>query len=271
MLKFALPYLPASMAATVVQVIDRPILKALTNDSAVGIYQANYKLGIFMMLFVSMFQYAWQPFFLNNARNEKAKELYSQVLTLFLMAAGFIWVIISLFIDDIVTIEIAGKTIIGREFLSGLEIVPIILLAYIFHGLYVNFTAGIYIEEKTKYFPYITGAGAAVNVVVNLLLIPILGIMGAAFATLASYLVMSVSLFFVSQKFYKINYNYSRVLKLLGIIILIAVAYYYFFYNDLLNLPLKFLLLFIYFASLLLFKIVRKEEISSTLKAFLRK
>ncbi len=271
MLKFALPYLPASMAATVVQVIDRPILKALTNDSAVGIYQANYKLGIFMMLFVSMFQYAWQPFFLNNARNEKAKELYSQVLTLFLMAAGFIWVIISLFIDDIVTIEIAGKTIIGREFLSGLEIVPIILLAYIFHGLYVNFTAGIYIEEKTKYFPYITGAGAAVNVVVNLLLIPILGIMGAAFATLASYLVMSVSLFFVSQKFYKINYNYSRVLKLLGIIIFIAVAYYYFFYNDLLNLPLKFLLLFIYFASLLLFKIVRKEEISSTLKAFLRK
>ena len=271
MLKFGIPYLPASMAATVVQVIDRPILKALTNDSTVGIYQANYKLGIFMLLFVSMFQYAWQPFFLNNAKEKNAKELFSKVLTLFIMVAGFIWILISLFIDDLVSIEIAGKTIIGREFLGGLEIVPVILLGYIFHGIYVNFTAGIYIEEKTKYFPYITGAGAAVNVIVNLTLIPVLGIMGAAFATLASYLVMSISLFFVSQKFYKINYNYNRVLKLLGTIITIGIIYYYLLYNELLNLPFKFLLLFMYFGSLVFFRILKKEEIETTIRAFMKK
>ena len=76
MLKFGLPYLPANIASMMVQMIDVPILRELTNDSTVGIYRANYKLGIFMMLFVSMFQYAWQPFFLNNAKEKNAKEIF---------------------------------------------------------------------------------------------------------------------------------------------------------------------------------------------------
>ena len=93
MLKFGIPYLPASIAATIVQVVDRPIVLALTNASTLGIYQANYKLGIFMMLFVSMFQYAWQPFFLNNAKAENAKEIFSKVLTIFVLAASVIWIL----------------------------------------------------------------------------------------------------------------------------------------------------------------------------------
>ena len=75
MLKFGLPYLPSSLAAMVVQVIGVIILKSLTNDDMVGIFRANYKLGIFMMLVVSMFQYAWQPFFLTNAKEKNAKEI----------------------------------------------------------------------------------------------------------------------------------------------------------------------------------------------------
>ena len=66
-----------------VQVIDVPILQKLTDLKTVGIYKANYKLGIFMMLFVNMFQFAWQPFFLNNAKEENAKELFSKVLNIF--------------------------------------------------------------------------------------------------------------------------------------------------------------------------------------------
>ena len=91
--------------------------------------------------------------------------------------------------------------------------VPIILLAYLFYGIYVNLQVGLYIEEKTKYFPLITGAGALVNVATNLLLIPVLGIVGAALAVLASYMVMAAGIFIFAQRFYKIEYEYGKILK----------------------------------------------------------
>jgi O-antigen/teichoic acid export membrane protein len=97
LLKFGLPYLPAGLAVMLVQVIDVPILGYLTDVDTVGIYKANYKLGIFMMLFVSMFQYAWQPFFLNNAKEENAKEIFSKVLTYFTVIGSLLVIFLSLF------------------------------------------------------------------------------------------------------------------------------------------------------------------------------
>ncbi|MBI9070453.1 MAG: polysaccharide biosynthesis C-terminal domain-containing protein [Melioribacteraceae bacterium] len=228
MLKFGIPYLPASMAATIVQVIDRPILTKLTDNETVGLYTANYKLGIFMMLFVAMFQYAWQPFFLNNAKEKDAKDVFAKVLTMFVLAASLVWLFITLFIENFAAIEILnGKTIIGKSYLSGLSIVPIILFAYIFHGLYVNFSAGIYIEEKTKYMPLITGLGAVSNVAANLILIPYYGIMGAAVSTLISYIVMSAGIFIVANKYYPVEYEYYKIGKMFLLMIVFGSAYYY--------------------------------------------
>ncbi|HEX2983882.1 MAG TPA: oligosaccharide flippase family protein, partial [Ignavibacteriales bacterium] len=175
MLKFGIPYLPAGLASMTMQVIDRPILEAITDLRTVGVYQANYKLGIFMMLFVSMFQYAWQPFFLNNAREKNAKEIFSKTLTYFVLAGMFIFAALSLFIPDLVHIEFHGKALIGKNYWDGLNIVPVILMAYLFNGIYVNLQAGIFIEEKSKYIPLVTGAGALANVFSNYLLIPKLG------------------------------------------------------------------------------------------------
>ena len=160
MLKFGLPYLPAGFAVMLVQVIDVPILEKLTDLETVGIYKANYKLGIFMMLFVNMFQYAWQPFFLQNAKEPNAKEMFSKILTYFTLVGSIILVVLSLFINDFVQIKFAGFSIIGSEYWAGLQIVPIVLLAYLFNGMYTVFSAGIYIEEKSIYVPFITGTGA---------------------------------------------------------------------------------------------------------------
>lgn len=268
---FGIPYLPGALAATIVNVIDRPVVLAMTNESTLGIYQANYKLGIFMMLFVTMFQYAWQPFFLNNAKEKKAKEIFSKILTLFLLVTSIIWIVLTLFIDDLARIEFwHGKTIIGAKYLSGLPIVPIILLAYLFNGLYYNFQAGIYIEEKTKYFPYVTGAGAAINVVVNVLLIPVLGIMGAALATLASYFVMAGGLYFFSQKYYRIDYEYGKVIKILVLVFSTGIIYYYLYYQVGLNIPMKFAILFLFVVAIVLLKVVEKHEIVRLGKLFLR-
>lgn len=272
MLIFGLTYLPASVSSMIVQMIDVPIIRELTNESTLGIYRANYKLGIFMMLFVSMFHYAWQPFFLTNAREENAKNIFSKVLTLFLIFTSLMWVLLSLFIDNLAAIEIFhGKSIIGKEYLVGIYIVPIILFAYIFHGLYINFIAGIYIEEKTKYLPAITGAGAVINIVSNFILVPILGIMGGAISTFLSYFIMAIGIFFVSQKFYKINYEYSIILKVLSIILIIIAIYYYLTYTQNLNFVYKLILLVMYFALMFGLKVINRQNINSTLKMILRK
>jgi len=271
MLLFGLPYLPASIGATIVQVVDRPLVLNLAGAKMCGIYQANYKLGIFMMLVVSMFQYAWQPFLLTNAKEKNAKEIFAKVLTLFLLVASGIWICISLFIDNIVKFSLFGHSFFGRNYQTGWEIVPVILLGYLFHGMYVNFTAGVYIEEKNKYLPFITGAGALLNVVVNLFLIPRIGIMGAAIATLASYILMAGLIFVLAQKYYKVNYEYRKVFTIIGLILLSAVSYYYLFYTENLFLTYKLIILISFVSFLFVFKIINKSEITAAAKVFVRK
>ena len=270
MLKFGLPYLPAGLASMIIQVIDRPIMEHLTDLKTLGIYQANYKLGIFMMLFVSMFQYAWQPFFMQEAGGAEAKKVFSKVMTYFTLAGSVILVLLSLFIDDFVKFEIFGRTIIGSSYWSGLNIVPVILLAYLFNGLYVVFTAGIYIKEKSIYVPVITGIAAAVNIIINFILIPEMGIMGAALATLASYFVMSAGLYLVTRKFYKIEYEKKKIALIFFFVMITGIIYYVLYYNEQLFLIYKFLLLILFLASILFF-IVDKEERKFLIDKFVRR
>lgn len=223
LLKFGLPYIPAGLAAMIVQVIDRPILLALTNESTVGIYQANYRLGILMMLIVSMYDYAWRPFFLTHATEPNAKQLFARILTYFTFFSSIVVLLVSLYIDDLVKFRVFGRFIINPAYWSGLGIVPIVLLGYLFNGIYVNLMAGIYIEKKTSHLPYITGIGAVINVAANFLLIPKFGMFGAAWATFLAYAGMALAIYVVSQKFYPVQYEIGRLLKIgiaLGITIL---------------------------------------------------
>lgn len=270
LLKFGLPYLPAGIGVMMVQVIDVPILQKLTDLKTVGIYKASYRLGIFMMLFVNMFQYAWQPFFLNNAKQENAKELFSKVLTYFTIVGTTLLIILSLFISDIVKISIAGFSIIGPNYWSGLYIVPVILLAYLFNGLYVVFSAGIYIEEKSIYAPIVAGLGALTNVVANYLLIPYLNIMGAALATLAAYVVMAAGYYIVTQKYYKIHYEYSKLFKIFLSVLLVGTIYYVLMFNGYLNIYYK-LLLAVLFLTFITLSVFEKNELNFIKTKLLRR
>jgi len=260
-LKFGLPYLPGALAAILMQVIDRPIVEKLTDMHTLGIYQANYRLGIFMMLFVSMFQYAWQPFFLQNAKEENAKEIFSKVFTYFTLVGSFVLVILSLFIEDLMKIQISGVSFIGEAYWSGLNIVPIILLAYLFDGFYVNFTAGLYIKEKSISVPIIMGIGAIANILFNFLLIPILNITGAALATLISYFIIAVGFYIVSQRIYKINYEKNKLIKIFISVFIIAFLYYEFMYLQRLDLIIKIILMGLYFLLLFIFKIIKTSDL----------
>jgi O-antigen/teichoic acid export membrane protein len=260
MLKFGLPFLPAGFAVMLVQVIDVPILQKLTDLGTVGIYKANYKLGIFMMLFVNMFQYAWQPFFLQNAKDPSAREMFSKVLTYFTLVGSILLIVISLFINDVAKIQVAGYSLIGSEYWSGLNIVPIVLLAYLINGMYIIFSAGIYIEEKSIYVPIITGLGALVNVVANFVLIPVLNITGAALATLASYFVMAMGYYYVTQKFYKVKYELKRIGHIFLAVLLVGILFYYLHSTGNLYFFYKLILL-ILFALYLYFIAVNRNEI----------
>lgn len=269
LLRFGLPYIPSGLSAMIIQVIDRPILKSLTNDAIVGIYQANYRLGIFMMLFVSMFDYAWRPFFLRNANRPDAKVLFSKVMTYFVLFASFLFLFVSFFIDDFVRIKIWGKHIIHPDYWNGLGIVPIILAGYLFNGIYVNLIAGIYIEKKTKYLPYITGLGAVTNIIGNYTLIPILGIYGSAWATFISYFTMAISLFIVARKIYPVKYEYSNLTKI-AILTLICFALYKFFAPNLAqitSIALKLIFLSLFFILLLMLKVLSLRKIAKAIKA----
>lgn len=261
LLKFGLPYLPGGLAFMLVQVIDVPILEKLTDLKTVGIYKANYKLGIFMMLFVNMFQYAWQPFFLHNAKEANAKEMFSKVLSYFTLVGTSILIVLSLFITDIAQIQIGGYSLIGSKYWSGLHIVPIILLSYLINGMYIIFSAGIYIEEKSIYVPVIAGAGAIINITLNFALIPLLNITGAALATLASYLVMASGYYFVTQKFYKVKYELNRIGKIFIGVALAGVIFYYLYFSGNLFIYYKILILFGY-ALFIYFIAANRNEIS---------
>ncbi|MCB9247198.1 MAG: polysaccharide biosynthesis C-terminal domain-containing protein [Ignavibacteriales bacterium] len=272
MLFFGITYLPASVASMIVQVVDVPIIRGLTDESTLGIYRANYKLGIFMMLFVSMFHYAWQPFFLTNAKAENAKKIFSKVLSLFLIFASFMWVVLSLFIEDIARFQfLPGRSLIGKDYLVGIHIVPIILLAYIFHGLYINFIAGIYLEEKTKYLPVITGVGALLNIVSNFILVPQIGILGGAISTLLSYIVMAIGIFIVSQRFYKIDYEFDLILKVMFVIVLISTIFYYFTFTSGLTFSIKLILLAIFVILFFVLKIIKPNDIKASIRMLMRK
>lgn len=216
LLKFGLPYVPAGIATMMIQVVDRPILEALTDKATVGIYQANYRLGIFMMLVVSMVDFAWRPFFMTQAREPNAKAMFARVLTYVVLLMAGVFLVVTFFLEEIVkTPVLFGRSLLPEPYWPGLSIVPIVLLAYMCLGVSNIMVAGIYIQKKTTYLPPIAFLGAGVNVGANFLLIPAMGIMGAALATLLSYASMAVAVYVASRHVFPIQYEVGRVAKVL--------------------------------------------------------
>lgn len=227
LLKFGLPMLPNGLAYLTVEVSDKYLMSRLLDKDILGAYSANYRFGSALLLIVIAFRTAWQPFFLKVAKDQDAKRIYSKVLTYFSAVGVLVVVMVSYYIEYLVMIPIApGRTIMGSEYWNGIVIIPIILTAYLFYGIYVNFTVGIYIEQKTKWMVLFTGLAAVVNVGSNLYLMPRFGMMGAAVATLLSYAVMAVTIFIANQLIYPVRYEYSRFLLLIGYLILMLFIYY---------------------------------------------
>ena len=270
LLRFGLPYVPAGLAAMMIQVIDRPILLSLTDSSTVGIYQANYRLGIFMMLVVSMFDFAWRPFFFLHAKDPDAKQLFARVLTYFVLLMSGVFFVLSFFLEDVVKVPVFwGHSILPAEYWYGLSIVPVVLLGYMFLGISNNVVAGFYIEKKTQHLPANTFIGAFINVGANFLLIPVMGIMGAALATLFSYAAMAIGLYIVGQRFYPMKYEIGRLLKIAAAGVAVF-SLYYFVRLDTFEVVWKFGLLVLFGLLMYLLRFFEPDEIKAITRRFSR-
>ena len=227
MLSFGLPTVPSAFSGMMLQVADRPIMTAMAGADMTGLYQANYRLGIPMMMLVSVFEFAYKPFYLTHYKDEGAEVLFARIFTYFTVLCAGLFLCISFFIGDIVQLKIGSTTIINASYWSGIGIIPIILAGYFFNGAATNFAAGLHIHKKTGWLPIATGIAAIVNISLNILLIPIWGMYGAAWATFAAYAISAGILFAVSTSIMPIPYEWKRiVLTILITIVLFFTVHY---------------------------------------------
>ncbi len=237
-LQFGLPFIPAGIGHVINEMLDRFFIMGMSPSAInnvygagvsaeylVGIYNACYKLAVFMLLLVQMFRMAWQPYFMRKSDDEEAPELFARTFSLFNIAAAGILLFVALFVEQIVAIRIPilDAYLIGEEYWAGLSVVPILLFAYWFQGWYVNFSAGIFIKNRTKRLAQITLIGAAITVVANLSLIPFYGIMGSAIATAISYFAMAILIYRYSTRAFPVPY---KMLQAFGVLLITGLAVY---------------------------------------------
>ncbi|MEJ5267195.1 MAG: polysaccharide biosynthesis C-terminal domain-containing protein [Bacteroidales bacterium] len=220
-LSYSWPLLIAGFAGMINETLDRAMLKYLVpleNNpmEQLGIYGANYKLAILMTLFIQMYRYAADPFFFSNKNEENAKDLYALATKYFIICGLIIFLGVMLYLDII-------KYFIGSKFHEGLKVVPILLLANLFLGIFYNFSIWYKLNDMTRYGAYLAVFGAAVTIILNLILIPIYGYVGSAWATFICYFLMTLLSYFWGQKYYYVPYKIKN-----SIIYLVLSLFIYF-------------------------------------------
>lgn len=208
---YAFPIFFTGIAAMINEVISRDFIKyylpenfyeGRNNLQAVGIFSACYRFSIFITLAVQAFKYAAEPFFFSRASDKKSPELFAQVSRYFIIAGVCMYAGVSLNID------LLQHFLLGRpEYAEGLAIVPILLLANLFLGVYYNLSVWFKVTDKTHFGTIIGFIGAGITIAGNLALIPYLGYVGSAIATLLCYFSMTAISYHYGQKYYPIPYN----------------------------------------------------------------
>lgn len=209
MLVYSLPLMVAALPGIVNDFIDRILFRFLDTNaeawrSSLGIFQAAVKLSVIMNLFIQMFRFAAEPFFFQRAADRGSKELYAKVMNYFTAFCGLIFLGVILYIDVI-------SLILGRDFRSGVGVVPIMLLSYMLLGMLFNVSMWYKLSGKTGMAIWITLAGLVVTVIVNVIFMPVYSYWAAAFGHLASYLVMFILSAWLGSKYYPIPYNWGRI------------------------------------------------------------
>jgi O-antigen/teichoic acid export membrane protein len=220
---YALPLTVASFGGMINETFDRILLARrlpLPHDAAeyqVGIYSACYKLSILITLFVQAFRMGAEPFFFRQSVQEDAQRTYARVMKFFVITISLMFLFVALYLD------IWKEFIRDHKMWEGLKVVPILLFANMFLGIYYNLSIWYKLSRNTLAGAYITLIGAAVTLLVNYFFIPTFGYMASAWATFLCYGSMMVISFVWGQKVYRVPYAWK---KLIAFMVIAALLYF---------------------------------------------
>ena len=215
MLVFSFPLAIAGFAGIINETLDRILLKQMLYnpenpssldyaEAQVGIYSASYKLAMLIAILLQAYRYAAEPFFFSQMKNQDRNKIYSQIMNVFIAFVCGIFLLVTLNID------IFKYFIQNETYWVGLQVVPILLMANIFLGIYYNQSIWFKLSGKTKFGAYIALFGASLTVLINILYIPKFGYMACAWATLIVYFTQMVISYILGQRHYPIPYNLKK-------------------------------------------------------------
>jgi len=263
MLSYSFPILIVGLAGVANQHIDKILIPFLIPEDQnpmqqLGIYGAGVKIAVLMNMFIQAFRYAFEPFFFSQAEGKDDKNMHARIMKYFVIFGLLI------FLGMVLYIDVVKLIIRNPEYYEGFSIVPVILLANLFFGIYFALSMWYKLTDMTRYGAYIAVGGAVVTITLNFILIPIFGYKGSAFTVLFTFFGMMVVSYFLGQKYYPIPYNIKRIFTYFFIA---GILYLFSLYTSTISTTLMYMshtfFLFLFIASVY---ILEKNEISSLFK-----
>jgi len=218
-LNFGLPLVPHALAGWALNVSDRWLLSfllplpAAAARSAIGVYSLGYQLSYAIDLLAQSFNAAWVPFFYRYGATPQGPGILREMTTLTMAAFSAIAAILAVNGTLVVTV------IASPDFAEAADLIPILAPAFVAHVFYISVVTVIFHERRTRILPLITAAAAGVNVLTNIVLIPRLGIVGAAWATLVAFLFMAVVTTIAAGRVYRLELDWLRLVALFAVVI----------------------------------------------------
>lgn len=220
MSKYAFPIVIAGFAFIVNETIDRVMLKQILSeqpymtpklaDAQIGIYSACYKLAMLVSILLQAYRYAAEPFFFNQSKNQDRNKIYVKLMNYFVAIMCIIFLGIALNLD------IFKYFITSETYRAGLHVVPVLLMANVFLGIYLNQSIWYKLSDQTKFGAYIAFGGAVLTILINYLFIPAYGYTASAWATLIVYGAQMVASYLLGQKYFPIRYNLRKFYLYMG-------------------------------------------------------
>lgn len=220
MLVYSYPILILGVAGILNQVADKIIFRHIYPDEAgaktqLAIYGACSKIAMIMAMLTQAFRYAYEPFVFGKSKDKDNKVVYAQAMKYFIIFTLLAFLAVMFYLDVL-------KYILAPDYWDGLRVVPIVMVAEIFMGIFFNLSFWYKLIDQTKWGAYFSFAGCAVLIVINVVFVPVYSYMACAWAGFAGYAVAMLLSYFVGQKKYPIDYD----LKAIGKYVLLAAVLY---------------------------------------------
>lgn len=228
MIKYSLPVMIAGIAYAINEGFSRPLLKYLNVPmSEIGAYSACYRMVLFMTLFTTAYRLGIEPFFFSHTQKDGATQTYAMITKYFIIFGSIILLGVVVFADFV-------KVLLIRDsiYWEAMDVVPLVIIAAFFLGIYTNLSVWYKLSDKTKIGAYISIAGAVITLAFNFALIPFWGYMGSAIATIAAYGTMMVISYVLGNKYYPIPYDMKKICGYLGVSITLSLVYFYLFREN---------------------------------------